>query len=247
MPSTLLPHQFDIYCLHNFDLLENSGTSKYRTRMIKILLAEDHNIVRNGIKMLLESDESIKVLGEAVNGIEVMKQLASEEVDMVLADINMPEMDGIQLLKEVKSKYPKVKVVMLSMHDHEKYVMEAFKNNAEGYLLKNIGAEELIFAVKFVSQGRKYLCAELTMSFMDKMLQSKQYLMAMPDNEIDFSLRELEILQLIAEGLTNLEMSEKLFLSKRTIEGHRQSLLDKTKCKNSAALIRYGVMHGLIQ
>lgn len=215
--------------------------------MINIILAEDHNIVRNGIKLLLESDEQIRVLGEGINGIEVMKLLASEQVDMILADINMPEMDGMQLLKEVKAKFPKIKVVMLSMHDHEKYVMEAFKNGGDGYLLKNIGAEELIFAVKFVNQGRRYLCAELTMSLMDTMLQSKQYLMAMPENEIDFSLRELEILQLIAEGLTNLEMSEKLFLSKRTIEGHRQSLLDKTGSKNSAALIRYGVINGLIQ
>jgi DNA-binding NarL/FixJ family response regulator len=156
-------------------------------------------------------------------------------------------MDGIQLLTEVKSKYPDIKVIMLSMHDHEKYVMEAFKHGGDGYLLKNIGADELIFAVKFVHQGRKYLCSELTMSLMENLLKSKQYLMAMPDSEIDFSLRELEILQLIAEGLTNLEMSEKLFLSKRTIEGHRQSLLDKTGSKNSAALIRYGVLHGLIQ
>jgi len=215
--------------------------------MINIILAEDHNIVRNGIKLLLESDEQIRVLGEGVNGLEVLKLLASDDVDMIVADINMPEMDGMQLLKEVKANYPKVKVVMLSMHDHEKYVMEAFKNGGDGYLLKNVGADELIFAVKFINQGRRYLCAELTMSLMDTMLQSKQYLMSMPDNEIDFSLRELEILQLIAEGLTNLEMSEKLFLSKRTIEGHRQSLLDKTGSKNSAALIRYGVINGLIQ
>jgi DNA-binding NarL/FixJ family response regulator len=215
--------------------------------MISILLAEDHNIVRNGIKMLLEADEQIKVVGEAVNGLEVMKQIATHPIDIILADINMPEMDGMQLLKALKDKHPQVKVMLLSMHDHEKYVMEAFKNNADGYLLKNIGADELIFAIKFVHQGRKYLCSELTMLLMDNLLKSKQYLTAMPDNDIDFSLRELEILQLIAEGLTNLEMSEKLFLSKRTIEGHRQSLLDKTGSKNSAALIRYGVLHGLIQ
>lgn len=215
--------------------------------MINILLAEDHNIVRNGIKMLLESDANIRVFKEAVNGVEVMKLLEANEVDIILADINMPEMDGMQLLREVKAKYPKIKVIMLSMHDHEKYVMEAFKSGASGYLLKNMDAEELIFAVKFVNQGRRYVCAELTMSLMDSMLQSRQHLIAMPENEIDFSLRELEILQLIAEGLTNLEMSEKLFLSKRTIEGHRQSLLDKTNSKNSAALIRYGVLHGLIQ
>ncbi len=225
-----------------FKLVEHNETV-----MIRILLAEDHNIVRNGIKMLLEADDQIKVVGEAVNGLEVMKQIATQPIDIILADINMPEMDGMQLLKELKAKHPEIKVMLLSMHDHEKYVMEAFKNDADGYLLKNIGADELIFAVKFVNQGRKYLCSELTMALMDNLLKSKQYLVSMLDNEIDFSLRELEILQLIAEGLTNLEMSEKLFLSKRTIEGHRQSLLDKTGSKNSAALIRYGVLHGLIQ
>ncbi|MCJ0743708.1 response regulator transcription factor [Pedobacter montanisoli] len=215
--------------------------------MINILLAEDHNIVRNGIKMLLEADEQIRVVGEAINGIEIMQQVELKPVDMILADINMPEMDGMQLLKEVKAKYPHIKVIMLSMHEHEKYVMEVFKYGGDGYLLKNIGSDELIFAIKFVHQQRKYLCAELTMMLMDKLLKNKTFFAAMPDNEIDFSLRELEIIQLIAEGMTNLEMSEKLFLSKRTIEGHRQSLLDKTGSKNSAALIRYGVLHGLIQ
>lgn len=215
--------------------------------MINILLAEDHNIVRNGIKMLLEADEQIRVVGEAVNGIEILQQIGLQPVDMILTDINMPEMDGMQLLKEVKAKYPQIKVIILSMHEHEKYVMEVFKNGGDGYLLKNIGSDELIFAIKFTYQQRKYLCAELTMSLMDNLLKNKNYLATMPDHEIDFSLRELEIIQLIAEGMTNLEMSEKLFLSKRTIEGHRQSLLDKTGSKNSAALIRYGVLHGLIQ
>lgn len=215
--------------------------------MINILLVEDHNILRNGIKVLLEADKQISVVGEAINTVEVMKQVAALPIDVILADINMMAIDGMQLLKNVKSQYPKIKVIMLSMHDHEKYVVEAFKNESDGYLLKNIGAEELIFAVKFVYQGGKYLCAELTMLLMDHLLKSKQYLTAITDHTIDFSLRELEILQLIAEGMTNLEMSEKLFLSKRTIEGHRQSLLDKTNSKNSAALIRYGVLHGLVK
>ncbi|WP_410221191.1 response regulator [Pedobacter sp.] len=215
--------------------------------MINILLAEDHNIVRNGIKMLLEADEEIQVVGEAVNGKEIIKQIDLQPVDMILADINMPEMDGMQLLKEVKARYPHIKVIMLSMHENEKYVMEVFKNGGDGYLLKNISSDELIFAIKFVRQQRKYLCAELTMILMDNLLKNKTFFTSMPNNEIDFSLRELEIIQLIAEGMTNLEMSEKLFLSKRTIEGHRQSLLDKTGSKNSAALIRYGVLHGLIQ
>lgn len=215
--------------------------------MINILLAEDHNIVRNGIRLLLEVDNQIRVVGEAANGIDAQQQITSNAVDIILTDINMPEMDGIQLLKEVKVKHPKVKVIMLSMHDHEKYVLETFKNGGDGYLLKNIAAEELLFAIRFVNQGHRYLCADLTMQLMDNLLKNRQYLVSSVEAEIDFSLRELEILQLIAEGMTNLEMSEKLFLSKRTIEGHRQSLLDKTNSKNSASLIRYGVLHGLIQ
>ncbi len=214
--------------------------------MIHVLLAEDHHIVRNGIKLLLESDEEIKVVGEAVNGLETLELLANSEVDMVITDVNMPEMDGMELLGEIKGKYPKIKVVMLSMHDHEKYVIEVFKIGGDGYLLKNISAEELIFAIKFINKGHRYLCTELTMFQVDRLVQGKLHLVALKD-EMEFSLRELEILQLIAEGMTNLEMSEKLFLSKRTIEGHRQSLLDKTGCRNSAALIRYGVQHGYIQ
>jgi len=215
--------------------------------MIRILLAEDHNIVRNGIRILLEADEHIQVLAEAVNGAQALRRLSSAPVDIVIADLNMPELDGLQLLQEIKSRYPEIKVMILSMHDHEKYVIEAFKNNADGYMLKNIGADELIFAIKLVYGGQKYLCNELTMNLVDKWINGTQAMMAVPDSEIDFSLRELEIMQLIADGLTNLEMSEKLFLSKRTIEGHRQSLLDKTGSKNSAALIRYGVLHGLIR
>jgi len=214
--------------------------------MINILLAEDHNIVRNGIRVLLEADERIHVVAEAVNGAQALKLIPAQPVDIVIADINMPERDGIQLLQEIKSKYPEIRVMILSMHDHEKYIIEAFKNNADGYLLKNIGADELVFAIKSVYNGHKYLCTELTMNLVDKWIHGHHGLGAVSDNEIDFSLRELEIMQLIADGLTNLEMSEKLFLSKRTIEGHRQSLLDKTGSKNSAALIRYGVMHGLI-
>ena len=215
--------------------------------MLNVLLAEDHNIVRNGIKMLLETDSAINILGEAVNGREVLDFIRSgQKVDVVLADINMPELDGITLTSELKILSPKTKVVILSMHDTEKYVIEAFTAGASGYLLKNVSADELIFSLKHTNAGGKYLCSELSMSMMNRVINDGNSPVSTVPSNIEFSAREIEVLNLIAEGLTNMEMSEKLFISKRTIEGHRQSLIDKTGSRNTATLIRYAVQNGLI-
>lgn len=216
--------------------------------MINILLAEDHNIVRNGIKMLLETDANIKIVGEAINGKEVLKKLKERlDVDIILTDINMPEMDGITLIKEAKQLNPEILVVILSMHDNEKYVLQAFSEGASGYVLKNVGADELLFCLNFVANGNKYLCTELTMKMIDNIILNKLYLPNDNNTKIDFSTREIEVLNLIAEGLTNSEMSEKLFISKRTVEGHRQSLLEKTGSKNTATLIRFAILNGIVQ
>lgn len=216
--------------------------------MLNILLAEDHTIVRNGIRMLLETDDDIKIVGEAVNGNEVLEKIKQkEEIDIILADINMPELDGISLIKEAKALDPNIQVVILSMHDNEKYVMQAFLEGASGYMLKNVSADELIFSLKFISNGGSYLCSELTMKIVQNLIHNKQYAPNHTKVAIDFSLREIEVLNLIAEGLTNSEMSEKLFISKRTIEGHRQSLIEKTNSKNTAALIRFAVLNGIVQ
>jgi DNA-binding NarL/FixJ family response regulator len=215
--------------------------------MIQVLLAEDHNIVRNGIKMLLASDKEINVAGEATNGREALDYITNNEsVDVILADINMPELDGISLIKEVKALNPDIKVVILSMHDNEKYVSQAFIEGASGYLLKSVSADEMIFSLKHVQAGGKYLCSELSMNMLGKVSQKNVNSIADNVSNIEFSMREIEVLHLIADGLTNSEMSEKLFLSKRTIEGHRQSLIEKTNSKNTAALIRYAVLNGII-
>lgn len=215
--------------------------------MIQVLLAEDHNIVRNGIKMLLASDKEINVAGEATNGREALDFIANNEaVDVILADINMPELDGISLIKEVKAINPDIRVVILSMHDNEKYVSQAFIEGASGYLLKSVSADEMIFSLKHVHAGGKYLCSELSMNMLGKLSQKNVNSIADNVSNIEFSMREIEVLHLIADGLTNSEMSEKLFLSKRTIEGHRQSLIEKTNSKNTAALIRYAVLNGII-
>ena len=215
--------------------------------MIQVLLAEDHNIVRNGIKMLLGSDKEIHVAGEATNGKEALDFISGNEgIDVILADINMPELDGISLIKEAHKLKPDIKVVILSMHDNDKYVSQAFQEGASGYLLKSVSADEMIFSLKHVKAGGKYLCSELSIKMLEKLSQKSVNSVSENVSNIEFSMREIEVLHLIADGLTNSEMSEKLFLSKRTIEGHRQSLIEKTGSKNTAALIRYAVLNGII-
>lgn len=216
--------------------------------MLQILLAEDHVVVRNGIKMLLESEEGFNVIGEATNGKEVLDIVNQDnDIDLVLTDINMPLVDGIALTRELRIIRPDIQVVILSMLDSEKYIYQAFEEGASGYLLKNMSSEELIFALKHVNSGNRYLCSELSIKLVDRLLNSSTSPSLRVDNDIEFSSREMEVLTLIAEGLTNSEMSEKLFLSKRTIEGHRQSLIEKTGSRNTAVLIRYAILNGMIQ
>lgn len=215
--------------------------------MINVLLAEDHNIVRNGIKSLLDNEANLKVIGEAANGQEAIHFLEQgSNANLIIADLNMPGMSGNDLISHLRANYPNLKVVILSMSDHEKYVSEAFKAGADGYLLKNVSKDELIFALKHVMAGGRYICSELSVRMFVK---TSSYSSA-PENVegfTDFTRRELEVLKLIAEGFTNSEIADKLFTSRRTIEGHRQSLIEKTGVSNSAALIVHAFRNGIIR
>jgi len=214
---------------------------------LKIILAEDHTLIRNGIKMLLESQADIEVIAEADNGKQVLEHLESGIIpDIVLADINMPEMDGISLIKAIKLTHPDIKVVILSMLDHEKYVMQAFMEGSYGYLLKNVYEREMLFALETVAGGARYLCVELTETLLNRFIHQTSGQTEHEDIQVNLSMREIEVLHLVAEGFTNQEMADKLFLSKRTIEGHRQTLIDKTGSKNTASLIRFAVVNGFL-
>ena len=216
--------------------------------MLKLLLAEDHNVVRTGIRKLLEDDATIHIVAEAIHGAQALDLIRNiGPIDLLLTDINMPGTDGISLIREVRDFDPHIKVVILSMHDDEKYVARAFQAGASGYLLKNIDAEELLFALKHINRGGSYLCAELSMSMLSNVLKRINSSTVGAEKSLEFSSREIEVLELIAEGLTNQEMSDRLFISKRTVEGHRQSLTDKTGCRNTAALIRYAMIHDILQ
>lgn len=216
--------------------------------MINVIIAEDHAIVRNGIKMLLQTDSSINIIGEATSGAEVLELMSHPvKVDVLMTDIQMQEMDGITLISNAKAIDPNIEVIVLSMHNDISYINQAFAHGASGYLLKECDTDELLFAVKQVMHGRKYICMDLSVKLLELCGQRPSVEDSRQNLNADFSERELEVLRLIADGLTNDEMSDKLFLSKRTIEGHRQSLLNKTGSRNTATLIRFAVTNGFIE
>lgn len=214
--------------------------------MINIILAEDHTVVREGIKVLLESEENIHIVGQAVSGKEVLDQLnGGSQPDLVLADLEMPGMDGFTLIRALTAQYPTIPLVTLTMVKDEEKVHQAIASGAKGYLLKTSDVEEMIYAFKRVLNGKTYICAELSHFYYEKSLASPYPIL--PDElNLAFNDREVELLSLVAQGLTNVEMSERLFLSKRTVEGQRQALIDKTGCKNTASLIKFAVQHGII-
>jgi DNA-binding NarL/FixJ family response regulator len=212
---------------------------------VKVIITEDHMILRQGLRMLLSEDHEIEVIGEANNGVELLELLAQVPADVVLMDINMPEMDGFEATEHVTVEYPETKVIALSMLNSLPYVQKILNCGASGYLLKTTGKDELRSAIKLVASGTNYICSELSIS----MLASSMTPVAPRNEKVEqtgLSKREVEVLSLIAEGFTNAEIADKLFTSKRTIETHRQNILEKTGAKNTANLIKYAIGHKII-
>jgi two-component system response regulator NreC len=216
--------------------------------MINILLVEDHHMIRNGLKRLLESNKHICIAGEAENGQQALELLDKRaDIDVVLTDLNMPVLDGIALADTLKNSGSKIKVVILSMHDKKAQIYKAFQAGVSAYLLKNIDPAELLFVMQHVHSGGRYLCSTLSMGMLDDTLA--RHLTDQPDQEINFDLsaRERDVLTLIADGDTSQRMSEKMYLSKRTVEGYRKDLMRKFGVANTAELIRKTMRLGLIQ
>jgi DNA-binding NarL/FixJ family response regulator len=215
--------------------------------MIDIIITDDHKIVRDGIKALLQDNKAIKVVAEAASGDELIDLLSTVHADVVLMDISMPGKDGFETTQHVAEHFPKVKVLALSMLSNDSYVSKMMDLGAQGYILKNAGQDELCCAVQLVAAGNRYICSEVSLELLRK-VQSLSLTITplLSDDQRDQSKRELEVLGLIAEGFTNAEIADKLFTSKRTIETHRQNLLEKTKARNTATLIKYALQRGLI-
>lgn len=214
--------------------------------MIHLLIGEDHTIVREGLISLLKNEQSISIVAEASNGVEVIEKLNECTPDIAIIDLNMPVMDGFETNRFIQENYKYVKVLILSMLDHEHYVAEALESGAKGYMLKNSGKEELLYAIRRIHAGGMYISPEIVAKLIIS-LQNQVHEIKKAAPPVALSKREIEVLSLMADGYTNNEIADKLFTSRRTIETHRKNLIEKTGSKNTASLIKFALIHGIVK
>lgn len=217
--------------------------------MTRLFLVDDHTIMRDGLRALLAREPSLQVVGEAGHGQELLDRLPAAPADVVLLDLNMPVLDGLATAQRLRVEFPQVKILVLSMLLNERYVGQLFEAGVCGYALKNDEISELVLGIQTVAAGRQFLCNELSLRMLNRVLVKT---VEKPESEpvknpYNFSRREIEVLILLAEGLTTSEIAEKLFTSKRTIETHRQNMLEKSQARNAAALIKMAMSQGVLQ
>jgi len=214
-------------------------------KKIKLLVADDHKIFRQGIKKLLEEEPDLQVVGEAADGREAVKKATELKPDMVLMDIAMAKLNGLEATRQIKKSLPRTKVVMLTMHKNEEYVLQSFQAGASGYILKEGAVEELVSAIRSIHQDKSFLSPAISKTLIDA------YLRKMETGKIEtpFDLltdREREVLQLIAEGYTNREVAKALFISVKTVEAHRAHIMQKLNIHEVAKLVKYAIQKGLV-
>tara|TARA_R110002167_G_scaffold326662_1_gene532666 strand:- start:572 stop:1243 length:672 start_codon:yes stop_codon:yes gene_type:complete len=203
-----------------------------------IILADDHSLVRDGIRALLEEEEDLQVVGEVSNGKEAIAMVIEKRPDLLIIDIRMPEMNGIEAVEELNRRNIPIKSIILSMHDSEEYILKSVSAGANGYLLKDTGKLEFIKAIHAVRQGGKYFSGDISNVLVNNLLNpnkeaSEAVLKTAPQkNPFDLTNKELQIMELVLSGLTNKQISEKLQNSKRTVETHRFNLMRKMDVKN---------------
>jgi DNA-binding NarL/FixJ family response regulator len=214
--------------------------------MDKVLIVEDHGVVRAGICHIIQQEANLEIVGVAENGNQALELVKNGlTADVVLSDLHLGDISGIDLARELRQLAPELKVLMLTAECGERYLSEAFKAGAKGYLLKETDSEELVYAINKVAQGRHFICTGLAERLSKRLAAERNLSMSYPD--IELSERESEILHLLADGLTNLEIADRLFTSRRTVEGHRLSLLQKTGARNGLELIKLAMLNGLLQ
>jgi two-component system, NarL family, response regulator NreC len=212
--------------------------------MINIMLADDHPIVRQGLRALLESEQNFQLVGEAGDGLEAVRLAIRLKPDVLITDVMMPGLNGLEVTRQVTKSLPQTKVVILSMYTDDSYVLEALKNGATGYVLKDSQATDLVLAIREVAAGKRYLSPPLSERELE--LYAQRFESAPADPYELLTTREREVLQLVAEGHTSTEIAQQLFISPRTAEGHRANLMRKLGVQNNAELVRYALKRGIV-
>lgn len=210
----------------------------------KIILADDHDILRTGLKELINKEPAFEVVAEAGDGEELLTKLKSFKCDLVVLDLSMPELDGIAALKEIKKRYPKIKVIILTMQKDQEQFKQAMAHGALGYLHKGDAYSQLLLAIKCVLKGNQFISPKVAQTIAEKTIRNVKD-EGMPSLEI-FTKKEIEVLKLLAQGLAGKNIASQLSISTRTVETHRFNLTNKLGIKTTAGLTQYAISKGLI-
>ncbi len=213
---------------------------------IKVFLADDHEIVRHGIRLLLEEEADMKVIGEAGNGREAVTKTRKLCPDIVVMDIEMPGLNGIEAIEKIHENCDSCKIIILSMHSNSEYIRRALKSGARGYILKESAGKELVRSIRSVTSGRRYLSREISEKLIDTYIDLDQYTSAEIMSPLEkLSSREREILQLVVEGNSSVEIANIIYISKKTVETYRSRMMQKLEISNIPKLVKFAIRHGL--
>jgi DNA-binding NarL/FixJ family response regulator len=207
---------------------------------LKVLIADDHGIVRSGVKLLLDRQPDIEVVAEAEDGVDAVEKTIQLRPDVAVLDVSMPRMTGLQATHEIKQQAPDTQVLILSMHDDERYLFEALRAGAAGYVLKRAADQDLVDAVRAAGRGEPFLTASAQQTLIRDFLERG-------DQPAELTPREQEVVKLIAEAHTNKEIAEILHLSEKTVESHRGRVLQKLGMRDRVELVRYAIRQGLVE
>ncbi len=211
---------------------------------IRVFLADDHAVVRDGLQFILEDQADITVVGEAANGHEAVAQVRKLKPDVVVMDIAMPELNGIEATRQIRTELPRTQVVMLSVYSSSEHIYRALKAGARGYLLKESAGAEVVIAVRMVHAGRRYLCQKIADTMIDTYISQRETAEAKSPLE-RLSNREREVLQLVVEGKSSKEIANILHLSPKSVETYRSRLMQKLGVHDLPSLVKFAIQHGL--
>jgi DNA-binding NarL/FixJ family response regulator len=220
------------------------GWKKGDAVVLTLVLAEDHQIVRQGLKAILHTVPDLRLVGEAADGLEAVRLVEKLHPSVLILDLMLPGLNGLEVARQVARRSPRTGIVILSMHSNEAYVVEALQAGANGYVLKDAGAHELVLAIRAVAAGKRYFSPPITEPSLDSYLQKTKEAALDPLHSL--TPREREVLQLTVEGNSGIEISNRLFISPRTVESHRANIMRKLGVRNQKELIRYAVQHGIL-
>jgi DNA-binding NarL/FixJ family response regulator len=211
----------------------------------KVVIAEDHKLFRDGLKSMLSSRDDLHVVGEAQDGLEAIRCVKHNKPDLLLLDLSMPRLSGISVMKDIKSQFPNVKILALTIHESDQYVLEAFEAGADGYCIKDAGRDELMVAINSVLEGKTYISPGIADNVLEGYLEENKRLKTKTAWDT-VTRREREVLKLLAEGYLNKEIAEFLHISVKTVEKHRANIMNKLDLHNASTLTAYAIEKGLV-